>query len=66
MPTFSGLRLTKSLPRQAWTETVDEYRARLRVCAAHVNGNYDVDGLCRGLLKRCEELHRREGDRLSK
>jgi hypothetical protein len=60
------LRLTKTLPREAWSETVDEYRARLKVCATYANANYDVDGLCRGFLKRVQELHRREGDRLSK
>ena len=59
------LRLAKTLPRQCWTETIDEYRARLRQCAAYVNDKYDVDGLCRGLLKRVEELHNREGDRIS-
>ena len=39
---------------------------RLKLCAAHANANHDLDGLCRGLLKRVEELHRRKGDRLSK
>ena len=62
---YLRLRLTKTLPREAWSETVDEYRGRLKLCAAHANANHDVDGLCRGLLKRVEELHRRKGDRLS-
>ena len=45
---------------------MDEYHTRLRACASYVNSNYDADGLCRGLVKRVEELHRRKGDRLSK
>jgi len=38
----------------------------LKAVAAHVNANYDVDGLCRDLPNRVEELHKRQGDRLGK
>ena len=60
------LRLSKTVPRKAWTETVEAYRARLKACCAYINENYDVDGLCKGLPKRLTELDRREGDRISK
>ena len=58
-------RLSKSVPAKAWEESVQEYRTRLRSCAAHVNQNYDVDSLCRDLPARLRDLHRRGGDRLA-
>ena len=60
------LRLTKTLPKHAWTETEDEYRARLKLCAAYINENYNVAGLCKGLPKRLATLKEREGDRIAK
>ena len=51
---------------QAWTETLGEYRARLKNCAAYINDNYDVEGLCRGLPKRLRTLDERRGDRIDK
>ena len=59
-------RLTKTRPKQAWTETLGEYRARLKNCAAYINDNYDVEGLCRGLPKRLRTLDERRGDRIDK
>ena len=59
-------RLTKTLPLQAWAETQDEYRARLKVCAAYINDNYDVPGLCNGLPKRLAALKDADGDRIAK
>ena len=35
-------------------------------CATYVNENYDVEGLCRELPERLQELHRHGGDRLAK
>ena len=60
------LRLTKTLPAQAWTETTDAYVARLKECAAYCNAHYDIDGLCRELPQRLEDLEDAEGDRLAK
>ena len=50
---------------QAWTETLGEYRARLKNCAAYINDNYDVEGLRRGLPKRLRTLGERRGDRIN-
>ena len=59
-------RLAKTLPNKAWEETPDDYRSRLKQCAAFVNGHYDVEGLCRALPARLEQLVKRQGDRLAK
>ena len=37
-----------------------------KACAAHINGVCDVDGLCRELPSRVQDLDRRAGDRLAK
>ena len=42
-------RLTKTRPKQAWTETIADYRSRLKTCAAYIKENYNVEGLCRDL-----------------
>ena len=59
-------KLTKTLPTKCWEETVEAYRARLKACAAQINGAYDVEGICRELPSRAADLGRREGDRLAK
>ena len=59
-------RLAKTQPKRSWEETLEAYRARLKDCAAFINANYNVDGLCRGLPGRLETLDLLEGDRLSK
>ena len=59
-------KLTKTLPTKCWEETVEAYRARLKACAAQINGAYDVEGLCRELPSRVADLDRRKGDRLAK
>ena len=60
------LRLTKTRPKEPWTESVEECKTRLKLCAAQINQKYDVDGLCRALPKRLKMLEEREGDRISK
>ena len=59
-------RLTKTLPKRCWEEAPEAYRARLKACAAHINGTCDVEGLCRELPSRVRDLADREGDRLAK
>ena len=59
-------RLTKTLPRRCWEVAPGAYRARLKACAAHINGTCDVEGLCRELPSRVRGLADREGDRLAK
>ena len=58
--------LTKTLPTKCREETVEAYRARLKACAAQINGAYDVESLCRELPWRLGELNRRKGDRPAK
>ena len=58
-------RLTKTLPKRCWEETLEAYRARLKACAAQINSACDVDGLCRELPSRVKDLDRRQGDRLA-
>ena len=58
-------RLSKTLPHKAWEETAEQYRSRLRHCAAYINSHYDVHALCHDLPARLEELRLRRGDRLA-
>ena len=51
---------------RAWEETREAYHARLKACAGHINGHFDVEALCRGLPGRVAELAARRGDRLCK
>ena len=59
-------RLTQTVPKKAWEESVDSYGARLKACVAFINSHHDVSGLCRGLPQRLEALKQRRGDRLPK
>ena len=52
--------------RQPWTETVEEFGARLRDICAHINEHFDVEGLCHGLPERLQMVIDAEGDRISK
>ena len=60
------VRLTKTVPKRSWEETLEAYRSRLKDCAAFINSHHDVSGLCRELPARLHELDRLRGDRLSK
>ena len=59
-------RLTQTLPTKPWEETLEQYRARLKACAAHINASHDVAGLCRELPQRLATLRDCAGDRLAK
>ena len=59
-------KLTTTCPARPWKETREQYQARLHECCRQVNAEYDVEGLCRELPSRLEELKRRKGDRLKK
>ena len=59
-------KLKKTLPERCWEETPEAHRARLKACAAQINSACDVDGLCRELPSRVQDLGRRQGDRLAK
>ena len=58
------LRLAKSVPKNPWEETREEYTARLKACVADINLHLNVDGLCRALPHRINTLVDRQGDRL--
>ena len=53
-------------PRQPWTETVTEFRSRLKGICEHINANHDVEGLCRGFPGRLQKLIDAQGDRIGK
>ena len=55
-----------TLPRTPWTETVAEFRTRMKGICEHINAHHDVDGLCRELPDRLQSLVDAEGDRISK
>ena len=59
-------RLSKTLPRKPWEESVEMYHARLKTVATYINTTYDVENLCRELPERISELNDKKGDRLSK
>ena len=59
------LRLTKCVPGHAWEESREAYGTRLKGVVDDINRSLDVEGLCRGFLKRIEKLVDREGGRLS-
>ena len=59
-------KLIKTLPTKCWEQMVGAYRARLKACAARINGAYDVVGPCRELPSRVADLDRRKGNRLAK
>ena len=59
-------RLKKTVPKEAWNETVEDYRARLKQCAAYCNEKYNIENLCREVPWRAQELINLEGDRLPK
>ena len=57
-------REIQSRIRQPWLETVPQFTTRLRGIVQDINDTLDVDGLCRQLPKRIEQLVACEGDRL--
>jgi hypothetical protein len=59
-------REARTLPRQPWTETVAEFRTRLKGICEHINTKHDVDGLCRAFPQRLQMLVDAEGDRIGK
>ena len=58
------LLLSRSLPKEPWKESREQFGTRLREAASSVNKYYDVDGLSRRFPSRIEELIARKGDRL--
>ena len=59
-------RLKKAVPEVAWEEAVEEFGARLKEVAIHVEREYEVAALCRALPGRVAQLNERKGDRIPK
>ena len=59
-------RERKTLPREPWNETVEEYTSRLKAIVQHCNDNHDIDSLCREFPDRMQMLVDNEGDRINK
>ncbi len=58
-------RLAETEPAKSWLETREEYGTRLKRCCDAVNRECDVEGLCRGWMKRMKRLDdETKGDRL--
>ena len=59
------LRMARSVPKKPWEETRAAYASRLKAACQEINDDLDVDGLCRRLPDRIQELINRKGDRLT-
>ena len=59
-------RERKTLPREPWTETVEQYTARLKGIVQHINNNHDVESLCKEFPDRMQAVVDNEGDRINK
>ena len=60
------LRLAATVPSKPWLETTGEYACRLRRVVDDINVNLDVEGLCKGLLKRLDLVIEAKGGRIPK
>ena len=60
------LKMSRSMPKKPWEETIAEWKARMQEACRQINAEYDVEGLCRELPARLEKLKEKEGDRLKK
>jgi hypothetical protein len=59
-------RETVTQLRQPWTETVEQFSTRMRGIVQHINAKFDVEGLCRELPDRVQDVLDAEGGRISK
>ena len=49
-------RKSKTRPKELWNESVADFGARLKAICADINNTCNVEGLCRGVPKRLQEL----------
>ena len=56
--------LSKSVPKQEWQETRDEFAHRLKQTARYINEELNVEGLCRGFPVRVKKLSDAGGQKL--
>ena len=60
------LRLAATVPGKPWLETRGESASRLRRVVDDININLDVEGLCKGPLKRLDLAIEAKGGRIPK
>ena len=60
-------RLRLTLPQEPWNETEEAFEGRLKAAATWVNDHHDVEGLCKQMPRRTNDLvHVTKGAGLSK
>ena len=58
--------MTERSLAKPWEETRDQFRARIQEVVRLINAQNDVEGLCRELPERLQDLKDRQGDKLKK
>ena len=56
----------KTLPRQPWRESNEQFSRRMKGIVAKINSAFDVTGLCQQLPRRVEQLYSKQGGKLRK
>ena len=66
--TVSWIRklMAERTPAKPWQETRDQFRSRIQEVVRIINAKNDVEGLCRELPERLQELKNLKGDKLRK
>ena len=59
-------RETTSRPATPWKETPEEFSTRLRAICQDINSRLDIEGLCRDLPSRVQQLVDAKGGRINK
>ena len=54
-----------NLDARPWEETVEAYASRLKGIVQDINDKLDVDGLCRALPRRLQNIVDAEGGRIN-
>ena len=57
-------RERKTLPKRPWEETPEQFATRLKGVVADIDAECDVEGLCRKLPGRVQELYEKKGRKL--
>lgn len=57
-------RERKTRPKEPWKESVADFGVRMKAICADINNTCKVEGLCRGVPKRLQEMKDAEGDRI--
>ena len=57
------LRESKTKPQRPWEESREAFTVRMRGIAQEVNKHCDVEGLCKGFVKRLKQVVELKGGR---